>query len=217
VKHTRIAHRGFAAVAEENSIAAIRGALARGCDMVEVDVRRAADGALVLRHGRHDPPGGPLLSEALELISATGRGVMVDLKEPSTAAEVSDLLERFAVAIPTVVSGLPGEAREVKSRLPSVLAGRTWPNRNAQGVPVVENIVGGINSRVLLSRLDELMDGFDLLVAFHRVLTRVVVSRCHDAGRQVFAWTVDHPTRVELLRSIGVDGVISDDPSALGL
>ena len=215
--HTRIAHRGFAAVAEENSIAAIRGALARGCDMVEIDVRRDASGALVLRHGRTDPPGGPLLSEALELISATGRGVMVDLKEHGTAAEVADLLERYAVAIPTVVSGLPDEAQEVKSRLSSVLAGRTWPNRNAQGFPVFEGIVGGINSRMLLSRLDELMDGFDLLVAFHRVLTPEIVSRCHAAGRLVFAWTVDRPTRVELLRSIGVDGVISDEPSALGL
>ena len=215
--HARIAHRGFAAVAEENSIAAIRGALARGCDMVEIDVRRDANGTLVLRHGRSDPPGGPLLSEALELISATGRGVMVDLKEHGTAAEVAGLLERFAVAIPTVVSGLPDEAREVKARLPSVLAGRTWPNRNAQGMPFVEAVVGGINSRVLLSRLDELMDGFDLLVAFHRVLTQEIVARCHAAGRQVFAWTVDRPVRVELLRSIGVDGVISDEPSALGL
>ncbi len=61
------------------------------------------------------------------------------------------------------------------------------------------------------------MDGFDLLVAFHRVLTQEIVERCHAAGRQVFAWTVDRPVRVELLRSIGVDGVISDEPSALGL
>jgi glycerophosphoryl diester phosphodiesterase len=185
--------------------------------MVEVDVRRGADGALVLRHGRNDPPGGPLLSEALELISAAGRGVMVDLKEYGTAAEVADLLERFALASPIVASGLPGEAREVKARLSSVLAGRTWPNRNAQGLLLLESIVGGINSRVLLSRLDELMDGFDLLVAFHRALTQEIVSRCHAAGRQVFAWTVDHPARIEVLRSIGVDGVISDDPSSLGL
>ena len=35
---------------------------------------------------------------------------MVDLKEHGTAAEVADLLERYAVAIPTVVSGLPDEA-----------------------------------------------------------------------------------------------------------
>ena len=127
------------------------------------------------------------------------------------------MLERFAVGIPMVVSGLPDEALAVKARIPSVLAGRTWPNRNAQGLPFVESIMGGINGRVLSTRLDELMEGFDLLVAFHRVLTQDVVARCHASGRQVFAWTVDHPARVELLRSIGVDGVISDDPSALGL
>ena len=72
VTHTRIAHRGFAAVAEENSLAAIRGALALGCDMIEVDVRRRADGALVLHHDSGDAPRAPLFSEALELITAAG-------------------------------------------------------------------------------------------------------------------------------------------------
>jgi glycerophosphoryl diester phosphodiesterase len=217
VSHTRIAHRGFAAIAEENSLAAIQGALALGCDMVEIDVRRRVDGALVLRHDRGDVPGAPLLSEALELIAASGRGVMVDLKERGTAAEVAGLLERLAQGIPTVVSGLPDEARQVKAQIPSVLAGRTWPNRNAKGYPAAERLVGWVNRRVLLARLDRLMDGFDLLVAFHRVLTKDAVSRCHAAGRQVFAWTVDHETRVEVLRALGVDGVISDEPTALGL
>jgi glycerophosphoryl diester phosphodiesterase len=142
---------------------------------------------------------------------------MVDLKEHGTAAEVAGLLERLAQGIPTVVSGLPDEARQVKAQIPTVRAGRTWPNHNAQGYPAAEGLVGLVNRRVLVARLDRLMDGFDLLVAFHRVLTRDTVSRCHAAGRQVFAWTVDRETRVEVLRALGVDGVISDEPAALGL
>jgi glycerophosphoryl diester phosphodiesterase len=217
VSHSRIAHRGFAAVAEENSIAAIKGALALGCDMVEIDVRRRADGALVLRHDRGDAPGAPLLSDALELIAEAERGVMVDLKERGTADEVAGLLERLAPGIITVASGLPDEARRVKELIPGVLAGRTWPNRNAQGYVAAEGLVGWVNRRVLLARLDRIMDGFDLLVAFHRVLTKEAVSRCHAAGQLVFAWTVDRESRVEALRVLGVDGVISDEPAALGL
>jgi len=47
-----IAHRGGAAVAPENTLAAIRGAIALGCDYVEVDVRPTRDGHLVLMHDR---------------------------------------------------------------------------------------------------------------------------------------------------------------------
>src|SRR5690349_20560695 len=45
-----VAHRGASHVAPENTLSALRSALAAGAEMVEVDVRRTADGALVLLH-----------------------------------------------------------------------------------------------------------------------------------------------------------------------
>ena len=51
----RIAHRGYAAQGGENSLATIAAALALGCDMVEVDVRRRRDGVLVLAPRRRQP------------------------------------------------------------------------------------------------------------------------------------------------------------------
>jgi glycerophosphoryl diester phosphodiesterase len=217
VTHTRIAHRGFAAVAEENSLAAIRGALALGCDMVEVDVRRRSDGALTLHHDSGDAPGAPLFSEALELIAEAGSSVMVDLKEGRTSADVADNLAKHARGISTVCSGNPDEVLLVKGKLPHVLAGRTWPDKNAQGVPVAERLFGLVHRRQLVSRLDGLLDGYDLLVAFHRCLSREAVWKCHATGRLVYAWTVDGNARVRWLQSIGVDGVISDQPNSLGL
>jgi glycerophosphoryl diester phosphodiesterase len=217
VTHTRIAHRGFAAVAEENSLAAIEGALALGCDMIEIDVRRRADGALVLHHDSGDAPGAPLFADALELIAAAGSAVMIDLKEGRTSADVAELLLTHAPGITTVCSGNPDEALAVKARIPSVLAGRTWPGRNAQHIPVAEAIVGWWHRRLLLARVDQLLGGFDLLVAFHRVLARDAVDRCHATGRKVYAWTVDGPERVDALAAMGVDGVISDEPASLGL
>jgi glycerophosphoryl diester phosphodiesterase len=217
VAHTRIAHRGFAAVAEENSLAAIRGALALGCDMIEVDVRRRADGALTLHHDSGDAPGAALLSEALALIRAAGSSVMVDLKEGRTSEDVAAILAQHAPGITTVCSGNPDEALAVKAKLPHVLAGRTWPNRNAQGFPIAEGLMGLVHRHQLVSRLDGLLEGFDLLVAYHRCLSREAVWKCHATGRLVYAWTVDGNARVRWLQSIGVDGVISDQPNSLGL
>ncbi len=45
-----LGHRGAPAEAPENTLAAIRRALERGADGVEVDVQRCADGRLVLIH-----------------------------------------------------------------------------------------------------------------------------------------------------------------------
>jgi hypothetical protein len=44
----RIGHRGAAGHAPENTLAAIEQAIKLGMDLVEFDVRRSADGALVL-------------------------------------------------------------------------------------------------------------------------------------------------------------------------
>ncbi|UYV11895.1 MAG: glycerophosphodiester phosphodiesterase family protein [Phycisphaera sp.] len=48
----RAAHRGPGAGGPENSLPSIEAAVAMGCDMVEVDVRRTADGHLVLMHDK---------------------------------------------------------------------------------------------------------------------------------------------------------------------
>ena len=45
-----VAHRGASAAAPENTLAAIRKAIGRGSDLIELDVQRTRDGALVLLH-----------------------------------------------------------------------------------------------------------------------------------------------------------------------
>lgn len=45
-----IAHRGASASAPENTLAAVRAAISQGSDMVELDVQRTRDGALILMH-----------------------------------------------------------------------------------------------------------------------------------------------------------------------
>jgi glycerophosphoryl diester phosphodiesterase len=63
----RVGHRGAAALAPENSLAAIEAAAAHEVDAVELDVLRAADGALALAHGPEVAPGSPSLDEGLAL------------------------------------------------------------------------------------------------------------------------------------------------------
>jgi glycerophosphoryl diester phosphodiesterase len=39
-----------------------------------------------------------------------------------------------------------------------------------------------------------------------------LVRAVHEAGGEVYVWTVDESKRIELLDSMGVDGVITNDP-----
>jgi glycerophosphoryl diester phosphodiesterase len=55
-----IAHRGASAHHPENTIAAVWGAAAAGADMVELDVRITADGALAVHHDAQLGAGQPL-------------------------------------------------------------------------------------------------------------------------------------------------------------
>jgi glycerophosphoryl diester phosphodiesterase len=108
-----IAHRGtHGAGVAENTLAAFRQAAALGADMIELDVRLAADGELVVFHDEKVGPDAvgsltlaalrersetdiPRLTEVLDW--ASGRiGLDVELKEDGYVDRVAELLAVFA-------------------------------------------------------------------------------------------------------------------------
>jgi len=58
--------------------------------------------------------------------------------------------------------------------------------------------------------------GADIVSPYHQWLTSGHVKAIHDAGLQVIPWTANEPGVWERLMTLGVDGIITDDPSALG-
>lgn len=46
----------------------------------------------------------------------------------------------------------------------------------------------------------------------HRLVTPKLVQECHRLGMKVIPWTVNTKERLKELKSMGIDGVISDDP-----
>jgi glycerophosphoryl diester phosphodiesterase len=106
-----LAHRGATRAARENTLPAFAAAVALGADGVELDVRRSADGRLVVHHDAEAPdlgpiaegtyaelvarrPGLPTLGEALDVCA--GRLVNVELKiGPERDAEPT--IERLVV------------------------------------------------------------------------------------------------------------------------
>jgi len=107
------AHRGWCAGADENTLAAFaRAADQVGISGVELDVRRAPDGTLLVCH---DPPRAGdntlTLDAALEFLSGTKLDLFVELKERDIAAIVIDRLVTAKMAERSVVFAFAPVAR----------------------------------------------------------------------------------------------------------
>src|SRR4051812_38351540 len=87
-----IAHRGASAARPENTVEAFRHAAELGADWVELDVRRTADGALVIHHDAVLPDGRTIVELAASDLPASvasfadamtacaGMGVNIEIK-----------------------------------------------------------------------------------------------------------------------------------------
>ena len=101
-----IAHRAAHAGHPENSLAAIRAAIALGVDFVELDVRTAADGTLVLKHDALAPGdvGLARFDDALALLEGSKTDLYLDWKT-ATAEAIARSLKRHGMAGRAVVYG----------------------------------------------------------------------------------------------------------------
>ena len=207
-----IAHRGGRQRGvRENSLAAFEGAIALGADFIEFDLRRTADGALVINHDpwidgraiarvtlerlRALPHGPALLAEVVDQIA--GRiGLDVELKEAGYEEEVlAQLGPVLDGAQPVFLSSFLEPAIAVVRRLaPDVPAGLLL--RDGRGL---QRKLAATDATLVLPwwRLDR--SPFRARLARH--------------GLPEAAWTVDDPRALGArLRDPRVAGVITNLP-----
>ena len=217
-----IAHRGFAAEAPENTVAALRRA-ARLADGVELDVRRCGSGEPVVVHDatvdRVTGGTGPVADHSLadlrsldvldsgepipglrEALAAVPDDVLVnvELKETGLAADVVDALE--AVDNPAIVSSFSRTAlREVRA------ASRSVPTAY---------LVDSLRDRPVSTAIE--LDCQYVHPRYSLCLYSPLVARARAVDLKVNAWTVTRTLAARRLATAGVDGVITDRTDLLG-
>ena len=219
----RVGHRGAAALAPENSLAAIETAAAHGMDVVEVDVNRRADGVLVLAHGPVLARDAPALEEGLELTRQHGLAVQLDIKLPGAEREIAaalrrhDLLERAFVSS-FALATLEAFAREE----PMLPRSYTYPD-DRYGLSGVTALRPALRAGLaalraaLPRRLPVWLRSVEAAAATLNwtVVSPAAVDACHALGAAVYVWTVNDPDVVRTLLETGIDGIITDDPRLL--
>jgi len=212
-----IAHRGASVARPENTIEAFQEARRLGADMVELDVRRTADGQLAVHHDPEIPGSGPLVTlPAAALVTwiptldaaldaCLPMSVNIEVKnapnEPdwdesrSVATAVAALVVRRRLQRDVLISsfdmGSIDRVRDVDPAIPTALL--TLSSDGAVGACV--------------------RHGHGAVHPFFALASAAFVTDAHAAGLKVNVWTVDAPDLITQLAAAGVDGICTNDPA----
>ena len=223
-----IAHRGAAGAAPENTMAAISQAITDGADWVEIDVQETRDGHVIVVHDSDfmklagdpikvwegdlariqeidigswfDPRFAdqrvPTLEQVLQLIKESNSRLVIELKyyghDQQLESRVVELVEKVGAADRVAIMSLKLKGvQKLKALRPQ------WT-----GGLLAATSVGDI------TRLDA-----DFLAVNQNMASPAFIRRAHKAGKQVFVWTVNDALSLSHWMSMGVDGVITDEPA----
>ena len=223
-----IAHRGASGYRHENTWPAFDLAVEQGADMIETDLHRTRDGAIVVTHDE-------------ELVGLGGRGEIAE----ATLSEVWELDAGDGERVPTLDELLDRLGSQFPFNLELKRATRAeYADLEAQALAAVRArglLAGTLFSSFydpVLARLRALDPGARLGLLISRRHPRDIVARAralgaeaihpeaplvdgrlveeaHEAGLLVFVFTVDAEAEMSGLLELGVDGLFTNFPDRL--
>jgi glycerophosphoryl diester phosphodiesterase len=219
------AHRGVATHAPENTLAAMRAAIAAGADYMETDVQLSRDDVLVIAHDSDFSRLGGVAKKVWELTYEEIRAIPLGRQSaPEFRNEVSPTLDallaeakgRIKVNIELKYYGdhQPGLARKVVEtvRAQGMIDQVVIQSLDYESLLEVRRLASDIAVGYLLSfnARDPSRLTVDFLAVEQNRLNRRFLSQAHQHGMQVYAWTVDTVQDLQRQLDLGVDGVITD-------
>lgn len=159
-----------------------------GADFIEIDIRRARDGVIVVSHDEPRPGDkGVTFHEVAE--SAAGRiGLQLDLKEPGYEVDlIRSALERLPAAKLVVTAEMDESIRLIKERFPEIRAGLTR------------------------QRVEQ--NHADFIALDQRYASNDALDLCERYGIKVWVWTVDDKRLMQrFVNDHRIEGLITNRP-----
>ncbi|WP_299356703.1 glycerophosphodiester phosphodiesterase family protein [uncultured Shimia sp.] len=222
-----IAHRGAAGSRPENTMASIEQAIQDAADWVEIDVQETADDQVIVIHDSDfmkiggdpikvwdatmddvaridigswfDPSyadqRAPLLSDVLETAKDRA-GVLIELKYYG-----HDVALEQRVAGIVTATGMETQVKAMSLKLPAVQKMKA----------IRPDWEVGLLSSASAGRIWEL--DIDFLAVNKAAVSTRLVREMRSAGKKLYVWTVNEPLEMSRMISMGVDGLITDEPA----
>ncbi len=221
------AHRGASVDNPENTMSAFRGAKEKGADWIELDVQQTKDGKIIVMHDTNlkrttgvnkntwtvtydeikDLDAGsffssdfkderiPLFSEVVEFAKNNNIKLNIELKptghEKEFEKNVIDIVNNYDYAKNCVIT----------SQVYEVLENVKKYDQNIKTVYVMSLAYGYITD------LKE-ADSFSIEASS---ITKTLVSKVHNSGKEIYAWTVNTKESISKMVELNVDNIITDN------
>jgi len=221
-----IAHRGAAGKAPENTLASICQAVMDGADWIEIDVQETMDGEVVVIHdsdfmklaGKDLKVWNSTLKELQEIDVGSWFGPEFSAERVPTLARVLEEVRGQSRVL--IELKYYGHDRQLEQRVVDIVEKAGMVNDVAvmslehSGIKKFHALrpdwaVGLLSSKAIgkLSDLD-----VDFLAINMGMATPEFIRRTHKADMQLFVWTVNDQVSMSRMMSLGVEGIITDEP-----
>lgn len=222
-----IAHRGAAGARPENTLSSVDKAIEDRADWIEIDVQETAEGEVVVLHDSDfmklagndlkiwnatreeldqidigswfDPSYSDQRVPSLRDVLLTARGkakVLIELKyyghDDQLERRVSEIIDQTEMSRDIAVMSLKYAAVEkMHAQRPDLRVG-VLAARAAGNLAKLDGAFLALNTGMISSRL---------------------LREAHRADKDVYVWTVNDPIAMSRFISMGVDGLITDEPA----
>ena len=219
-----IGHRGAMGYIAENTIPSIEKAIELGADGIEIDVFKCASGELVVFHDlmldKLTDLSGNIEETSLETIK---KAKVLGSYEIPTLNEVMDLIDGSLILnIELKGSGTAGPTNDLLKdyfKKPSwdpskiIISSFKWEELN---------IFFNLNEEIPIAILTD--DDPLKAIPFAKIIKAYAINPKYSSltkknskiikseGIKLFPWTVNNPSDINFLISLGVDGIITDFP-----
>lgn len=185
----------------------------QGADLVEIDVRRTRDGLGVVLHdataerlwGRDvavaesnladlETIGIPSYERIMALSAASGRGLMVDLPDPSAAELAADMVAKYDRLADTLFAGEVDGLLTVRRKFRQARIALSW----SWAVPPTDELMAQLRP--------------EFFNPWWPLVDAALIEAMRDRGCGVCTWTVDAPSNMARLMDLGVGAIISNRP-----
>ncbi len=239
VKPLVLAHRGGGNEAPENSISAFANMEKLGFKYIETDAHASRDGVVILFHdndlSRTTNSSGKISRLSWKQIS------QVADESGNTPMKLADVLERFPDVVLNVdakeFSVVPHLARVIKehnavarislsafSEIRLRILRRKLPGiRSTLGPLALVPLIMGAHLPVWLQNIffkfiptpEQGVECVQVPESYAKIqiINKKFIDACHARQQAVHVWTVNNPEKMRELLDLGVDGLITDEPS----
>jgi glycerophosphoryl diester phosphodiesterase len=231
-----IAHRGNSAHAPENTLAAFVSAAEKGADAIEFDVKLTSDGQVIVLHDpsvdRTTNGTGKVAQISLSALQALDAGAWFSdqfrgERVPTLAEVLESVGRRLHLNIELTNYSTPGD--DLVPRVVELVRKHGLEERVLFSSFFVKNLTKARKLLPAVARALLVLPGTLGIIgrsiswrgdyfALHPNLASMssrLVDRVHAGGKRVQVWTVNTEMDQARMTSLGVDGIITDDPGAV--